>query len=260
MDRESVRSQRAGGVLTLTLDRPPVNAFDLPMTEALLGALEHAAADPGLRCLVLTGAGRAFSAGQDVDVMHQVGRQVSYGEHLEQSYNRIVRLIRNLEAPVLAAVNGPAAGAGLGIALAADLRLAAESARFAFGFTTVGLTADSGVALLLPALVGLGRALEMALCERPLSASQALQHGLVLEVLPDDELPLATAALAGRLAQGPTRALALTKRLLNRAALPGLEEVLRTEAELQEQASRTEDHREGLEAFVARRPPQFRGA
>ena len=260
MHRETVRSARAGGVLTLTLDRPPVNAFDLPMTEALLAALEQAAADPGLRCLVLTGAGRAFSAGQDVEVMYRVGRTVSYGEHLEQTYNRIVRLLRNLEAPVLAAVNGPAAGAGLGIALAADLRLAAESARFAFGFTTVGLTADSGVALLLPALVGLGRALEMALCERPLGAAQALQHGLVLDVLPDADLAQAAAALAERLAQGPTRALALTKRLLNRAALPELEAVLQSEVALQEQASLTEDHREGLEAFLARRPPRFRGA
>ncbi|HMK07805.1 MAG TPA: enoyl-CoA hydratase-related protein [Anaerolineales bacterium] len=252
-------SAQAGGVLTLTLNRPRANAFDSALIELLLEALRRAEADPSVRCLVLTGAGRFFSAGQDVSALGAVDGQVSFRRHLERTYNRLILRLRRLEKPVVGAINGPAAGAGLGLALAADIRLAARSARFVFGFTGIGLTTDSATSLMLPLLVGLGRASEIAFINEPLSAEAALSFGLVNRVVADEDLAGEAAALAARLAAGPTRALGLTKRAFNHAVLPRLEEVLDYEAHMQEIAGRTADHREGLAAFLAKREAVFRG-
>lgn len=256
---QNLLTQQADGVMTITLNRPKANAFDFQMTEDLLDALRRTAGDHTVRCLVLTASGRSFSAGQDVVVMRQEGKTTSYRQHLEQTFNRIVLLIRQMDKPVIGAINGAAAGAGLGIALATDLRLAAESARFIFGFTILGLAGDSGVSLFLPALVGLARATEMAFTNTPLTAEKAFELGLVNRVLPDDQLMAETANLAAALASGPTRALALAKRAFNAAVLPDLEAVLRYEGHMQEIASHTADHQEGIAGFLEKRMPDFRG-
>jgi 2-(1,2-epoxy-1,2-dihydrophenyl)acetyl-CoA isomerase len=251
--------EQADGVRTITLNRPKANAFDFQMTDELLSAMEEAARDRDVRCLLLTGSGHTFSAGQDIGVMQQAGPQTSYGDHLRQTFNRVVLLMRRMDKPIVGAINGPAAGAGLGIALATDLRLAAESARFIFGFTALGLAGDSGVSLFLPALVGLARATEIAFSNTPLPADQALAYGLVNRVVPDTDLMPAARQVAVSLAAGPTRALGLIKRAFNVAALDRLEGVLEYEAWMQEIASHTADHREGVRAFLEKAAPNFRG-
>jgi 2-(1,2-epoxy-1,2-dihydrophenyl)acetyl-CoA isomerase len=259
MPEESVlQTHQEGAVLRLTLHRPKANAFDTELIEALLAALHRAGADPGVRCLILTGAGRVFSAGQDVGIL-AAGERVSFRAHLERTYNRLILRMRRLEKPILGAINGAAAGAGLGVALATDLRLAARSARFVFGFTGIGLTADSATSLTLPLLAGLGRAFEMAYTNEPMSAEEAFRRGLVNRVVEDDDLEGESMALARKIAAGPPRALALTKRAFNRSMLGSLEDTLDYEAHLQEAAGRTEDHREGVRAFTEKRPPEFRG-
>lgn len=252
-------SGQSGGVLTLTLNRPKANAFDQGLIDALLEALRRAEADRSVRSIVLTGAGRVFSAGQDVTALGAVDGQVSFRRHLERTYNRLILRVRRLEKPIVGAINGAAAGAGLGLALATDIRLAARSARFVFGFTGLGLTTDSATSLMLPLLIGLARASEVAFTNTPLSAEQALAYGLVNRVVDDADLAAEAADLAARLAAGPTRALGLTKRAFNHALLPQLEEVLDYEAHLQEAAGRTADHREGVKAFLEKRQPEFRG-
>ncbi len=254
-----LRAQRSGAVVQITLDRPPANAFDVPMAQALRSVLQNAAEDASVRCVWLTGAGRFFSAGQDVgtiaDATPEMVRQA-----LNAIYNPCILLLRTMPKPVLAAVNGPAAGMGLGLVLAADQRLAARSARFVFGFTALGLTADCGVSALLPVWVGPGRAFQMAYQEDPLTAEQALSHGLVADVCEDAGLGERAAAWAERLAAGPTRALALTKQALNQASFPDLERRLEEEATRQAAAAMTDDAREGVRAFLEKRRAIFRGA
>jgi 2-(1,2-epoxy-1,2-dihydrophenyl)acetyl-CoA isomerase len=259
-ETETLHAEQRGGVLTLTLDRPKANAFDLALVDALIDAFQRAEGDARVRCVVLTGAGRVFSAGQDVSALAQGDGYVSFRYHLERTYNRLILRMRSLEKPLVGAINGAAAGAGLGVALATDVRIAAASARFVFGFTGIGLTADSGTSLMLPLLVGLARANEMAFTNSPLSAEQALDYGLVNRVVPDDELASAAAELAVALAAGPTRALGLTKRAFYHAMLSSLPGMLEYEAHLQEIAGRTEDHHEGVKAFLEKRTPSYRGA
>jgi 2-(1,2-epoxy-1,2-dihydrophenyl)acetyl-CoA isomerase len=256
----SLLSEQNGGVLTLTLNRPKANAFDQGLVDALLDALRRAEAEASVRSIVLTGAGSVFSAGQDVTALGAVDGQVSFRHHLERTYNRLILRVRRLEKPVVGAINGAAAGAGLGLALAADIRLAARSARFVFGFTGIGLTTDSATSLMLPLLIGLARASEVAFTNGPVSAEQALSYGLVNRVVDDADLAAEAAKLAAQLAAGPTRALGLTKRAFNHALLPHLEDVLDYEAHLQEAAGRTADHREGVKAFLEKRKPEFKGS
>jgi 2-(1,2-epoxy-1,2-dihydrophenyl)acetyl-CoA isomerase len=252
-------SEQSGGVLTLTLNRPKANAFDQTLIDALLEALRRAEAEPSVRCLVVTGAGRVFSAGQDVGALGSVDGQVSFRRHLERTYNRLILRVRRMEKPIVGAINGAAAGAGLGLALACDLRLAARRARFVFGFTGIGLTTDSATSLMLPLLIGLGRASEIAFTNAPLSAEQALAYGLVNRVVEDEDLTVEAARLASELAAGPTRAIGFTKRAFNHALLPHLEDVLDYEAHLQEAAGRTPDHHEGVAAFLEKRAAVFQG-
>jgi 2-(1,2-epoxy-1,2-dihydrophenyl)acetyl-CoA isomerase len=258
-DQASVDVEKVGAVQRLTIRGPRGNALDQELVGKLRRIIEIGGEDPGIRCILLTGAGEVFCSGQDLKAFQQPLEQVRVRWHLERTYNALILAIRRTEVPLLAAINGPVAGAGLGIALAADLRVAAERARFLFGFTGVGLTADSGVSLLLPTLIGLGRAAEMAFTNHPLTADQALSLGLVSRVLPNEDLGGAALELAAELADGPTQAYALTKRAFNQALLADLPAVLDHEAQLQEIASRTQDLQEGVQAFLQKRAPEFQG-
>lgn len=256
---EFVKLDQDAGVLTITLDRPKANAFNFQMIDSLHSALRTAKRDPQVRVVLLTGTGGIFSAGQDVKefgLAAEAGK-LSFREHLQRTYNPLILSIRLLEKPVLAAVNGPTAGAALGIVLACDLRIAADNARFVVGFSGIGLAPDSGVSLFLPALIGLGRAAEYAYTNQPISARQALDWGLVNRVTTPQELTAAAQAWASELAQGPVHAMGLSKRAFNRAIYPNLENVLDYEAHIQEIAGHGPDHQEGLQAFLEKRSPTY---
>jgi 2-(1,2-epoxy-1,2-dihydrophenyl)acetyl-CoA isomerase len=247
------------GVLTILLNRPKVNAFSLEMIDELIQVLEKSRKEPAVRCLILSGRGDYFSTGQDIEVILELGEQIPYRKHLEETYNHIVHLIRILDKPVLGAINGPVAGAALGLVLATDIRWASETASFTFGFTRVGLSADAGTAFSLPMNIGWAKAMEMAFTNQPMSATEALSYGLVSKVFASEELMVEIAHLAHELTQGPTRAYGLIKRAFNHVMLEQLSRTMRFEAYLQEVAGSTQDHREGVKAFTEKRPPKFRG-
>ena len=250
----------SAGVLTLTLNRPEVlNAFNDELAAALLEALKQAERDAAVRCVVLTGAGKGFCAGQDLAALSAAGGEVSYRAHLLKTFNPIVSRLRALEKPVLAQLNGAAAGAGLGLALACDLRYAALGAKLRVAFGGIALAPDSGVSFFLPRLIGYGRAYELAITNEPLTAEAAQSLGLVNQVFPPEALAEAVRGIAAKLAQGPTRAFGLTKRAMNKALLVSVDEALDYEAYLQEGAGRSADHREGVAAFLEKRPPSFTG-
>lgn len=255
----AIRVDVAEAVATITLDRPEaLNALTIPMKRALLAALEAVAADRSIRAVVLTGAGRAFCAGQDLRERLEPGAP-PLGEELRERYNPIVLALRALPQPVVAAVNGVAAGAGASLAFACDLRVAADTARFVLAFDRIGLVPDSGATWTLPRLVGAGRAAELALLGDAVTAEEALRIGLVGRVVPADELPGAARDLALRLAAGAPAALAATKRLLADAFDRDLAAALEAEAEAQDALGRTADHAEGIAAFTEKRPPRFSG-
>ena len=248
------------GVATITLNRPEVlNAFNDTMAAEVLAALKAAERDPAARCLVLTGAGRGFCAGQDLGALRERSEAISFREHLLSTFNPIVAKLRAIEKPVIGQINGAAAGAGLGIALACDLRYAAEGAKLRFAFSGIGLAPDSGTSYFLPRLVGYARAFEIAATNRPIEAKEALAWGLVNGVYPEATLAGETQAIAARLAQAPTKALGLAKRAMNKAFERTLDEALDYEAHLQEIAGRTRDHQEGVAAFLEKRAPRFTG-
>jgi 2-(1,2-epoxy-1,2-dihydrophenyl)acetyl-CoA isomerase len=252
-----VETRTDGAVVTITLNRPQVlNAFDSAMRERLAAALT-AAAGPAVRAVVITGAGRGFCVGQDVAEFPREAAEI--GELVRSGYNPLIRGIRALEKPVIAAVNGPAAGAGLALALACDIRLAAESASFVPAFLGIGLVPDSGLSATLAELIGPAAAFEWVVDGRKLDAAEAQARGLVTRVVADAELAAAADELATSLAAGPTRAIAFTKRLFAQAAGAGLDAQLEREAELQAEAAATEDFGEGVSAFLEKRPPSYRG-
>jgi 2-(1,2-epoxy-1,2-dihydrophenyl)acetyl-CoA isomerase len=251
-----VRTHLIDGVFTILLNRPKANAFNEAMIVAVQDAFKQASHDETVRCILLTGEGSIFSAGQDVKEF-QGSSHISFRLHLQRTYNPLILQIRRIEKPVLAAVNGAVAGAALGIALACDLRIAADTARFVVGFLGIGLAPDSAVSLLLPKLVGLGRATEAAFGNQPINAHQALAWGLVNRIAPPDQLLSQATEWAVTLAQGPARAMGLTKRAFNHAVLPQLEAVLDYEAHIQEIAGQGPDHLEGLAAFRGKRTPHF---
>jgi len=252
-----------GAVRSLRLNRPDVlNAFNDDLLGALGKAVREAEKDKTVRCLVITGAGRGFSAGQDLAAVSERFKSaapVELGAHLRDHYNPIIARIRALEKPVIAAVNGVAAGAGCSLALACDLRIAAESASFIEAFINVGLVPDSGSTFMLPRLVGVARAMELAVTGRKVKADEALQIGLVNRVVPDAELTAETIKLARQLASLPTRTIGLTKRAINAAWTNDLDTQLDYEAMLQTTAGQTRDHREGVAAFLEKRSPNFTG-
>ncbi len=253
----------AGSIRTITLNRPDVlNAFNTDMLKALSKAVRAADKDKSVRCLVLAAAGRAFASGQDLSEVagrYQGDEPIELGHHIRDYYNPMIEKIRNMEKPVIASVNGVAAGAGCSLALAADIRIAAESASFMQAFIHVGLVPDSGSTFMLPRLIGVSRALEMAITGRKIKANEALQIGLVNRVVADDQLAAETTKLAEKLASLPPRGIGLTKRAMNAAWNNDLSTQLDYEAMLQTTAGQTDDHREGVIAFLKKRKPEFKG-
>ena len=245
------------GVITITLNRPDaLNALNATMRGELLAAVKAAARDDGARAVVLTGAGRGFCSGAD---LHGGTGERDFRRVITAEYNPLVEAIRGLPKPVIASVNGVAAGAGVSLALAADLVIAARGVRFVPAFHRIGLVPDSGLTRTLVRALGRHRALEILLGERKLGADEAHAAGLVAAVVPPERLADATRELARRLAEGPTLGIGLTKRLVNAAEDASLEESLAAEAGLQEVAGRTEDHAEGVAAFGEKRDPEFHG-
>ncbi|MCX8101992.1 MAG: enoyl-CoA hydratase-related protein [Geminicoccaceae bacterium] len=252
---EPVRVEPREGFWRLVLDRADrLNAFDRPMHGALAAALDRAAADRDCRAVLLTGAGRGFCAGQDLAA---VEGEVDLGRLLAQTWNPLVRRLRELPVPTVAAVNGIAAGAGVALALACDLVLAAKSARFFMAFAKLALIPDAGASWHLPRLVGPARARALALLGDPLPAEEAERTGLIWRAVEDATLEAEAEAAAARLAQGPTAALVATRRLLEESWSRSLEEHLEEEARLQGELGRASDYAEGVRAFLEKRPARF---
>ena len=252
-----VETSRDGAVLTITLNRPDVlNAFTAEMHRQLVGALKEARGDE-VRAVVITGAGRGFCVGQDLNEFGEAARDIA--GRLRTNYHPTIRAVRELEKPVIAAVNGPAAGAGLSFACACDLRVAAESATFVPAFINIGLVPDMGGTFFVTRLLGSPRAFEWMTSGRRLTAHEALAWGLVSEVVPDDRLAGRAAEWAAQLAAMPTRGIGMSKRLFDSADRATLEEQLEREAQLQAAATQTDDFREGVNAFLEKRQPRFEG-
>jgi 2-(1,2-epoxy-1,2-dihydrophenyl)acetyl-CoA isomerase len=252
-----VETSREGAVLTITLNRPDVlNAFNVEMHRGLGAALKEARGSD-IRAVVLTGAGRGFCVGQDLTEFREAPGDI--GNRLRAHYHPNVLAIRALEKPVIAAVNGAAAGAGLSFACACDLRIAADSAAFIPAFINIGLVPDSGGTYFVSRLLGPARAFEWLASGRKLTAAEAHAWGLVSEVVEQDALSARAAEVAARFAAMPTRGVGMTKRLLDHALNATLDEQLEREAQLQTAATQTADFREGVAAFLEKRPPQFRG-
>lgn len=261
----TIRTDSDGGVYTITLNRPDAyNAYNEEMSVELATALKHAARDDGVRCIVLTGAGKAFCSGQDLKEIEDryTGKSepLDFGGHLRKKFNPLVTRLRTIEKPVIAGVNGAAAGAGASFAFACDLRIAVEDAYFMMAFVHVGLVPDSGATQTLVQHVGYARAAELCMLGEKLSAADALQWGLVNRVVARDAFEGTVKQLAQRLASMPTRALGLTKRALNRAWTTTVEEQLEYEAFCQQTAGGTADHVEGVRSFLEKRKPSFKGA
>lgn len=264
---ETIAVTSEAGVMTITLNRPETyNAFNDQMSVELGTALRTASREDSIRCLVLTGTGKAFCSGQDLaDIKGryentQVGDDLDFGTHLRKKYNGIIQRLRTIEKPVIAAVNGIAAGAGASFAFACDLRIATKNASFMMAFVNVGLVPDSGATQTLIQHVGYGRAAELCFFGQKMAASEAQHVGLVNRLVQDEaELRTATQEWAEQLASMPTRAIGLTKRALRHAWTSTLEDQLEYEAFLQHTAGNTADHREGVTAFLEKRKPEFRG-
>ncbi len=258
-----LRMERDGPVTTITLNRPDaLNAFDRALAERFAAALRTVAEDRTVRAVIVTGAGRAFSAGQDVrELAREEAEQgpAALGHQLRRRYNPIILRLRELDKPVIAAINGVTTGAGLGIALACDLRITVESATFGMSPVGIGLIPAVGMTTLLPAVIGLARATELTFLGERIDATRALDIGLVHRFVPAADLTSETHALAHRLAALPTKTIALTKQGYNRAMLPDLAANLDNEATLQEESAATADHREGLAALLDKRKPIFHG-
>jgi 2-(1,2-epoxy-1,2-dihydrophenyl)acetyl-CoA isomerase len=259
----SLNSQVSDGVAVLTLARPEVlNAFNDELGHALLAAVEKAAGDEGVRCIVITGEGRAFSSGEDLGALaegYRRGASAPLGNVLIDRYNPLIRAVTSAPKPVVAALNGVAAGAGASLALACDFRIASAKAKLVLAFIKVGLVPDSGGIWWLTKLVGAAKAWELCSLGEPIAAEEALRLNLVNRVVPPEEFEEAWRGFAFQLAAGPTRAYALTKRLLRSATESSLDEQLDLEGELQAEAGRTQDHLEGVQAFLDKRPPKFEG-
>ncbi len=252
-----LRVEQADGVATLTLDRPAaLNALTVGLKETLRSTLEELGRDDSVRAIILTGAGRAFCAGQDLrERLEPVALPIA--DEIRARYNPLGLAMLRLPKPIIGAINGVAAGAGVSLALACDVRIATESASFALAFGRIGLLPDTGATWLLPRLVGSARAMELALLDEPLTAEAAAAIGLVARVVPADQLAGEAMSLAQRLAAAAPRAIAATKAALLASWDVDLETQLETEARLQGELGETADHQEGIAAFLERRPPRF---
>jgi len=254
---------RTGAVLTLTLNRPEaLNAFDRNLSTQLIDALDDGDKDDSVRAIIVTGAGRAFTAGQDINELAESVREggaAAIGAQMRESLNPMVLKLRTVEKPIIAAVNGYTTGAGLGVALACDIRIASDSSTFAMSPFGIGFIPGVGTTALLPAIVGLGRATELTFTSARITAARAFAIGMVNRVVAPDELMAEAQRRAELLASLPTKTIGLTKRAFNHSMLPNFAEHLDYEASLQELAGATEDHREGLAAAIEKRRPVFVG-
>ena len=256
---QNILLERTGTVRRLTLNRPDkLNSFTREMLSEIGDALNEIAADDDARVLVVTGAGRGFCAGQDLREAEAVEDGDAARAVVERLYNPMIRQLRSLRIPVLAAVNGVAAGAGAGLAVASDLVLATQSASFSFAFGRIGLVPDAGSSYFLPRLVGTARAMGLALLGDPIDAPTAAAWGLIWQAVPDDRYSDAVAAMTDRLANLPA-AVGLLKEGINGSGHHSLEQQLALEAELQARAADTEDFQEGRTAFLEKRSPRFIG-
>jgi 2-(1,2-epoxy-1,2-dihydrophenyl)acetyl-CoA isomerase len=260
---DTVNLYRRGGAATIELNRPErMNAWNAQFSEDLLAAVREVADDPAARAVLITGAGRAFSSGADLKEAagRAEGGQFDVYQVLTERYHPIITGIRRMPKPVVAGVNGPAAGIGLSLALACDLVVAAESAYFLLAFVNIGLVPDGGSSLLVPSRVGFARAAQMAMLGERVSAARALDWGLINDVWPDDEFAGRAAELAARLASGPTKSYAGTKRQLNEWLYQQMDSQLEFEARIQREMAASGDFAEGLAAFAEKREPRFGGA
>jgi 2-(1,2-epoxy-1,2-dihydrophenyl)acetyl-CoA isomerase len=263
MGYETILVDKKDKIARITLNRPSaLNALNDQMGEELNSALKEVEKDPETRCVIITGAGRAFSAGEDVSGLKERyagGTHPSLGDHLRKKYHPIIMRIRNMEKPVIARINGVAAGSGASIALACDIRIAADDAGLKQAFVGVGLVPDSGSSYFLTRTVGAGRALELIMTGRTLGAKEAETLGLVIKAVPASELDKTVDEMAAKLANGPTKALGLSKRVVNQASRLELSDALEYEAMNQEIAGKTKDHLEAVRAFLEKRQPKFTG-
>jgi 2-(1,2-epoxy-1,2-dihydrophenyl)acetyl-CoA isomerase len=260
MAYDCIRYEVRDSVATIALNRPEaLNALTDEMKRELLDALKTAERDEAVRAILLTGEGRGFCAGEALNQELVKLEAPPVDRTLRDFYHPVIEKMRSIDKPIVAAVNGTCAGAGVSLALAADLRLAADKASFVMAFVKIGLVPDAGGTFFLPRLVGMGKALEMCMTGDKVDGAEAERIGLVNRVVPHDRLMEESMALAGRLAKLPTKAIGLMKRALNRSFDRPLEEQLSYEADLQAIAARSEDFREGVRAFLEKRPASFRG-
>ena len=262
MSENYIISEQNEGVLTITLNRPEnLNSFNKAMALHLQDVLNWAEDDKEIRAIILTGAGKGFCAGQDLAEAVEVGKdpEAELGDIVRNSYNPIIRAIRTIGVPVIAAVNGTAAGAGANLAFACDLILASEHAKFIQAFSKIGLIPDSGGTYFLPRMVGMHRAAARMMLADSLPAEEAKKLGIVLEIYSANKLMSEAEILANRLASQPTQSFKLIKQAINHSFDNTLEEQLELEADLQTQAGKTEDYTEGVNAFMEKRIPEFRG-
>lgn len=250
-------------VAIITLNRPErLNSLSSQLLGELHDALKRSEADSQVRCIVVTGAGRGFCAGadlQELEETYKAGKAPSLGENLRKLFNPVIRSLREIEKPIIGLINGPAAGAGLGIALACDVRIASEKATFVEAFAKVGLVPDSGTSFFLPRMIGLAKTHELMFTGDGIDAKEAESLGVVNSVVPAEELEKVGLEFARKLARGPTKSFGLAKRLLNRSLTSTLSEALEHEAYDQEITGKTSDHIEGVKAFLEKRSPVFRG-
>lgn len=255
----SILKEVSNGAAVLTLNRPDkYNSFNRDMALALQGALDECAGDDAVRCIVLTGAGKGFCAGQDLAEATDVA-SLDFRRMVEEHYNATILRLRNIEKPIIAAVNGVAAGAGANIALACDIVLASKSATFIQAFSKISLIPDSGGTFFLPRLVGMQRALALTITGDKVSADEAVQMGMIYRSFDDEAFEAAWKSMATNLAQMPTKGIGLTKRAINNSFSSTLEQQLDLEKELQAQAGATHDFGEGVAAFLQKRKPEFKG-
>jgi 2-(1,2-epoxy-1,2-dihydrophenyl)acetyl-CoA isomerase len=264
-DFETVNLRREGAAATIELNRPEaLNAWNAQLGHDLLAAVQAVTEDDGVRAVVITGAGRAFSSGADLKDLSGREERTADGHPdvrrvLTERYHPIITAIRDMPKPVVAAVNGPAVGIGLSLALAADLIVASESAYFLLAFVNIGLVPDGGSSVLVPSRVGFARAAEMAMLGERVAARDALQWGLINRVFADDAFAVEVAALRDRLAAGPTRSYAGSKRQLNRWLYARMQDQLEFEADIQQEMAGSPDFYEGVAAFIEKRPAAFGG-
>lgn len=260
MSENFIISEKEKGVLKLTLNRPKkLNSFTEPMAGQLQQALIDAQNDEAVRCVLLTGTGKAFCAGQDLPEVLDKDDDYELAETVRSSYNPIIKAIRHLGKPVVCAVNGTAAGAGANIAFACDVVIASAEAVFVQSFSKIGLIPDSGGTYFLPRLVGLQRTNAMYLLDEKISAQKAVEIGLIYKAAEPDELMNEASQIAMKLAKMPTKGFALYKQAVNQSFTNSLQQQLNLEAELQTEAGKTHDYKEGVQAFLEKRRPEFKG-